>query len=59
MLAQQTLQREDTRAAISAGTSGVAHLRNRPGARINGARNGPVVDDLAVADDHRETFGCK
>jgi hypothetical protein len=57
MLAQQTLQREDTRATISAGTGRMAHLRDRSGARINGARDGPVVDDLAVADDHRETFG--
>jgi hypothetical protein len=56
MLAQQTLQREDAGAASSARTGRIAHLRDRPGARLDGTRDGPVVDDLAVADDHRDSF---
>jgi hypothetical protein len=52
MLAQQSLEREDARAAISAGTGRLAHLRHGPGARVDSTGNGLVVDDLAVADDH-------
>jgi hypothetical protein len=52
MLAQQSLHGEDTTAAIPARPGRPAHLRKRPGAVVDALTDGPVTDDLTVADDH-------
>ena len=53
MLAQQSLEREDAGSAVSAGSGRLAHVGDRSSALVDGAGDLLVVDDYAVADDHR------
>src|SRR5919112_861755 len=52
MLAQQPLEREDARAAVTARAGGPADPGQRPGTLVDRARHRLVVDDPAVAHDH-------
>jgi hypothetical protein len=52
MLAHQSSHREHARAAVPPCPGGPAHLGEGACAGTDGGRDGLVVDDVAVADDH-------
>jgi hypothetical protein len=57
MLAEQGLQGEDARAAVPTGAGRAAELPDRAGTRVDRGGDHSVVDDGALADDHRWLLG--
>ena len=52
MLAEECLDGEDAHAAVGARAGHPADVGERAGALVDGSRDGGVVDDPALADDH-------
>src|SRR5215204_7428923 len=58
MIAEQGLQGEDTGAAVPPGAGGPAELPDRASPGVDRGRDHAVVDDGALADDHRWLLGA-